>query len=363
MKIDDKLTNQPDKVATEVKTYSTTTKKLENVKLSFDAANGNEENQEKLTGAKLLKKLAREPSKPPKMREIDVEKRESVNKELLNMIDDMVSNKPITQYYDINTLLVQPKTGLKVTKPTVRQDEIPTTTRSPTLPKPRIAIVSGQSDRKAKKIITNTINDVKSTDNNNTKMKIDNNKKNKDKSNASKNNKLNGNFDENPNKNNNYNGNEKCDMDALDYSEMDFDLTIDSSEITCNSNEKSNSTQVIKNNDINIICPNSVENTSRSLTNNVTSTSNQICAPQNIPPDSDNSSPKTDNFTPDNDNTMPNNDNFTPNIENLSGNNVVDSTQNNGKRMDSDTFNYHVMVMKMFLAQMSKSFNHIYEFM
>ncbi|XP_049883669.1 uncharacterized protein LOC126379107 [Pectinophora gossypiella] len=65
--------------------------------------------KEELTGPKMIKKLALHPFLPPKMKEIDVEKRETINNELINMIETMTDKKPakcVTKYYDLNTIIV-----------------------------------------------------------------------------------------------------------------------------------------------------------------------------------------------------------------------------------------------------------------
>lgn len=353
------------------------TKKLQNMKESFETSKGYEE---KPTDAKLIKKLAIESlNLPPKMREIDIDKRENISRDLLNMIDDMVSaKKTITQYYDLSTVLVDPNADPKIIDTSERQDEIPSTPKSPTLPKPRIKIIKRLQtvDKIEEKALTNKKNhDKSSSDNKNFELELNDNKIQNDVANATKTNKLIDIFDENLNKNKNngnqYKENEKFDMDLLDYTEMDIESTVHD-----NTSEKSNNDlQINENNDTDVICSDSVEDTSRSSRKKVTSTSNDIGAANNdiTSPDNDNSSPNNDNSTlnnehsnPDNDNSPPSNENIPPNDDKSSpnnGNNVVDSTQNNNKHLDNDTYNYQVMIMKMLLARLSITFNSIYEFM
>lgn len=361
-------------------------KKLQNIKESFEIS---KENIEKPTGAKLIKKLAVESlNLPPKMREIDIKKRESANRDMLNMIDNMLS-KEITRHYDISSILVDQDADPKIIDTNVREDEITTTPKSPTLPKPRINMLKKvQALAKIDKMVhTNAeINDKSSSDNKHPETEARNNKLHDDETNVRKNLKLIDIFDENLNNNKNnekeFNENEKFDMDVLDYSEMDVDSTIHEDA----SDKSNNDLQIDENHDV--ICSDSVENTSRSSRKKVTSTSNDIGVPnnENALQDNDNSSPDNDNSTPNNDNSTPNNDNSSPDNDNSppsndnsppnnvkipnneesspnNGNNVVDSTQSNGKPFDNDAFQYNVMMIKMFLAQLSISFNSIYDFM
>lgn len=324
--------------------------KLQNITDSFKIS---KDNDGKPTGAKLIKKLAIESlNSPPKMREIDLEKHGSVNRDILNMIDDMVSKeRVITRHYDISTILVDQNPDPKIIDTNMRQDEIATTTpKSPTLPKPRINMIN-KVQRGAKieeKIHKKTkINDKSLTDNKNPETEVRNSKIHDEETNMRESLI----FTENLStfKNNKKRNDEKYDLDVLDldYSEIDIEPTIHD-----DTSVKSNNNLRIDEND-DVICSDSVENTSRSSRKKVTSTSNDIGVPNN-----DNSFPNNDNSPPNHD-VPPNNDESSPN----NGNNVVDSTQCNSKPLDDDAFHYSVMMMKMFLAQLSISFNSIYNFM
>lgn len=358
--------------------------KLQKINESFENSKVNEE---KPTGTKLTKTLAiNSLNLPPKMQEIGIEKRERVNRD---MFGKMVSQPIITRHYDISAVLVDQKTDPKKIETDLRQDEIPTNT-SPTLPKPRINVIKkvqtvAKIDHKIQK--NTKMCDKSSSDNNNSKTEVKNNKPHIDETNVTKKPQFIGNFDENLNYNKNneikFNENKNLDMDALDFTEMDFEFMIN------------NDTPETSNNDVQIdenhavICSDSIENTSRSSRKKVTSTSNDIGVPNNdnTSQDTDNSFLNNKNCTPNNNNSTPNNDNSNPHIDNYStnngkpppnndkippnnnksspnnGNNVVDSTQNNRNVLDDDTFQYNVMMIKMFLAQLSISFNSIYEFM
>lgn len=319
-------------------------KKLLNIKESFDIA---KENEQKPTGAKLIKKLAMESlNLPPKMQAIDIEKRERTNRDILNMIDNMVSKEiVITRGYDISTILVDQKADSKIIYTDVRHDQTAKTTpRSPTLPKPRTKIIKQvqQVTQIEEKVQKN--NDNVSSDNEKPETEMKNNKIYINNESNEKN------LNNNKNNEKQIIENEKFDLDVLDYSEMDGESTsLD------DTSEKSNNNLQINEND-DVICSDSVENTSRSSRKKVTSTSNDMGVPNN---DNDNSSPNKDNSTPNNDNCIPDNDNSQPN----NVNNIVDSTQSNDKPLDNDAFHYTVVMMKMFLAQLSISFNSIYEFM
>lgn len=289
------------------------------------------------------------------MKEIDIEKRESVNKDLLNMIDNMVSKKkPITQHCDISTILVDHNADPKIIDTDVRE----VTPKSPTLPKPKMNIIKkirkvAQNDEK---VHSNTkINNKPSFGIKKTETEGNYNKTHAE-TNVSKKLKLIDMFDENVNNNKSVKKqlikNEEFDLDVLDYSEMNIESTIHDDTF-----EKRTNNQQINENHENIYSD-SVENTSHSSRKIVTSTSNDICVPNN-----DNCTPNNDNCSPDNDNSPLNNVNIPPKNDKSSPNNVVDSTQSNGKPMDSDTFQYNIMIMKMFLAELSISFNSIYNFM
>lgn len=393
LKIDNKKQIYSDEGNTmKLKPDSKIKKKLETIKESFE---NSKENEEKPTGAKLIKILATNSiNLPPKMQEIDIEKRERVNRDMLNMIDKMVSQQPvITRHYDISTVLVDQNADPKKIDTDLRQDEIPTIT-SPTLPKPRINMIKkvqtvAKIDNKVQK--NTKISDKSSSDNNNPKIEVKNNKPHIDETNVTKKLQLIDIFDENLNNNKNndikFNENVKLDLDVLDFTEMDIESTINND----TSETSNNDLQIDENHDV--ICSDSIENTSRSSRKKVTSTSNDIGVPNNdntfqdndnsflnnensVPnndnstpnndnstPNNDNSSPHIDNFRPNNDKAPPNNDKIPPNNDKSSPNNVVDSTQNNRNVLDNDTFQYNVMMIKMFLAQLSISFNSIYEFM
>lgn len=344
---------------TEFNRSSKIKKKLQNIKQSFDIS----KNKEKLTGAKLIKKLATESSNlPPEMRQIDVRKLERVNREVTNMNDDMISKeKAIPEHYDNSTIVVDQNADRKII-----ETDVQITPKTLTLPKPsekklkKVAVVN--IERKTR---TNMkINDKPSSDNKSTETEVENNETLDDETNLSEELKSFDIFLENLNNNNKEQLiiNEKYDMDILDYSDMTESL-IDST------SEKSNHNRQI-NVDHENICSESTENTSRSSRKKVTSTSNDN---DNTFPDNDSSSPNHDNSTPNNDNSCPDNDNPPPNNQDIpprnvesspnNGNIAVDSTQSNDKPLDSANFQSFVLAIKMFLCQLSISFKNIYDFM